>query len=120
MTSIGFQDVFIAKLNGDGDLVWVKQIGGVNRDWVYDLALDSSGNVYIVGSFEDTVDFDPGAGIYNLTSNAEYYEDTFVLKLNDHGNFLWAKNMGGADSEGSRSRVARLFCSGVFFNCPGK
>jgi Secretion system C-terminal sorting domain len=51
------------------------------------------------------VDFDPGIGIFNLNSNTGFYSDMFVLKLDPSGNFIWAKNMGGALSEYSSSAV---------------
>jgi len=47
------------------------------------------GNVYIAGDFEgDTVDFDPGNGVHNLSSDG-----AFALKLNKNGNFVWAKKL---------------------------
>ncbi len=49
-------------------LTWIKQLGGTSADFGYSIAVDSAGNVYATGSFEGTADFDPGTGIYNLTS----------------------------------------------------
>ena len=45
---------------------WAKQFGGANNDGAYGMALDSSGNVYTVGNFSGTVDFDPGDGVWEL------------------------------------------------------
>jgi hypothetical protein len=86
-------DVFVQKLDASGNFIWAKSIGGVGWDDSYAIELDGSGNLYITGSFEGTADFDPGAGISNLTSAGS--ADIFVLKLDANGNFIWAKSFGG-------------------------
>ncbi|MFN5317973.1 MAG: SBBP repeat-containing protein [Bacteroidia bacterium] len=89
---------FILKLNSSGNFLWAKQIGGVGNDLAHDLVLDSFGNIIITGRFDGggTVDFDPGAGVFELTtSNTNLYTtDVFVLKLDADGNFVWAKQFG--------------------------
>ena len=47
---------------------WAKGMGGTGLDVGYRIAVDLSGNVYTTGIFSGTADFDPGAGIFNLTS----------------------------------------------------
>ncbi|MCU0440483.1 MAG: SBBP repeat-containing protein [Raineya sp.] len=93
LISAGNRDIFISKLDVNGNLVWAKNIGGADDDYGYGIALDASGNVYITGSFTGTVDFDPNTGIFNLTSTN--YQDIFVSKLDVNGNLVWAKKMGG-------------------------
>lgn len=97
LTSEGYFDIFIQKLNSNGQLLWVKSIGSGSRDQGTGITLDSSGNLYITGAFSETVDFDPGEATYNLTtgSGAPYKENIFVLKLDPDGNFIWAKHMAG-------------------------
>lgn len=73
---------------------WGKHIGGLNDVKVWDNAFDSSGNVYLVGEFVGTIDFDPDAtGVQNVTSAGQ--NDSFVLKLDSQGNFVWVKTFGG-------------------------
>jgi len=60
---------------------------------------DVLGNVYITGFFYGTVDFDPGPGVYNLSTIGNN-ADIFISCLNASGNFLWAKSVGGSDGEG--------------------
>ncbi|HJP25320.1 MAG TPA: SBBP repeat-containing protein, partial [Acidimicrobiales bacterium] len=93
VTHNGNGDVFVSKLDSSGDLVWAKSFGGSGTDYGHSVAVDSSGNVYTTGYFNDTVDFDPGAGTTNLTSNGS--SDVFVSKLDSSGNYVWAKNLGG-------------------------
>ncbi len=96
MGGSGYPDIFISKLDASGNFAWAKSIGGTYYDYGRAIAVDGSGNVYTVGSFYGTVDFDPGAGTYNLTSS-NY--DVFVSKLDGSGNFMWAKNMGGTGAD---------------------
>jgi hypothetical protein len=76
---------------------WAKRIGGGDYDEGFSIVSDASGNVYTTGTFEGTVDFDPGNGIYNLTSAGG--TDIFVCKLDPSGNFVWAKQLAGASYE---------------------
>jgi PKD repeat protein len=94
LTSAGDDDVFMSKLDSNGNFVWAKSMGGTSTDWGRAIAFDSADNVYTTGVFQETVDFDPGPGIYNLYSAG--FRDIFVSKLDSSGNFVWAKSMGGA------------------------
>ena len=93
LSSAGANDVFISKVDPSGNFVWAKRIGGGDTDEGLAIALDASGNVYATGVFRVTADFDPSAGVFNLTSAGD--ADIFILKLDASGNFLWAKQMGG-------------------------
>lgn len=94
LASVGVEDIFISKLDPSGAFLWAKRIGGQNYDNGNSVALDSNSNVYVTGFFSGTVDFDPGNAGYFLSSSGN--DDIFVLKLDASGNFIWAKNMGGA------------------------
>ena len=97
LTSAGNQDVFVSKLDSSGNFVWAKSVGGGSTDTAAAIAVDASGNVYTTGYFDGTVDFDPGGGISNLTSAGN--QDVFVSKLDSTGNFVWAKRLGGINSD---------------------
>ena len=86
LTSAGGSDGFISKLDSSGNYVWAKSLGDTGFDYVRSIAVDSSGNVYTTGNFNGTVDFDPGAGVENVTSNGS--NDVFVLKLTPSGESL--------------------------------
>ena len=101
LTSAGDADVFISKLDAAGNFIWAKQLGGTSWDNGFSIALDASGNVYTLGDFSNTVDFDPGAGSFNLTSVGA--SDMFISKLDAAGNFIWAKQLGGTNSVAPRS-----------------
>ena len=55
-------DAFIAKYNSSGGYTWAKRIGGSGVEWINAIDTDSSGNVYVFGYFQGTVDFNPGSG----------------------------------------------------------
>jgi hypothetical protein len=75
-------------------LQWAKSMGNTNDNNGNSIVTDAAGNSYTTGSFQGTVDFDPGTGIFNLTAIGGY--DAFILKLDAAGNFLWAKQVGGS------------------------
>lgn len=88
------RDIFIAKYDGNGNFLWAHGMGATGEDEGRTVTVDAAGNVYVVGKFKQTVDFDPGAGTFNLTA-ASTFGDFFVLKLDAGGNFTWAKAVGG-------------------------
>ncbi len=96
------QDIFILKLDPDGHFLWAKQIVSATFPTYSSgrhIEVDAFGNVYTTGFFSGTADFDPGAGIFYLTSLAGNDDDVFVLKLDTAGNFIWAKKFGGLQND---------------------
>ena len=93
VTSAGVSDVFVAHYDRAGNLVKVFSIGGVGFDRGGKIVLDGDGNIVITGDFAGTVDFDPGPGITNLTS--DLYTTPFVAKYNRNGNLIFAKAVAG-------------------------
>jgi hypothetical protein len=116
LTSNGSDDIFIQKFDGNGNFLWVNTIGGGGADDAWSITTDPNGNVYTIGEFRGTVDFDPGAGIINLTSNGG--SDIFIQKLDGSGNLLWVKAMGGTSVDVGRSITAdsagNLYTTGGF------
>jgi gliding motility-associated-like protein len=94
LSPTGGWDAFVAKYDPNGNLVWAKQFGGsgdtVPRSDV--LEIDNDNNVIVCGSFNNTVDFDPGPAGYGVTSTSG--TQAFIVKLNSNGNFIWAKQFG--------------------------
>lgn len=97
VTSAGKSDVFVAKFDPAGNLLWAGRMGGPGDDRGHGVAVDEQGNVYAVGAFEESADFDPGPGEFHRTSAGK--RDIFVSKLDSAGNFLWARGMGGPEHE---------------------
>lgn len=103
MKSKGDGDAFVMKMDAQGGFVWAKQIMGSDESVLFSfetgfaIDLDPSGNIVVGGMFYDTVDFDPGVGVYNLVATGitpGMPPDAFVLKLDNDGNFIWALSFG--------------------------
>ena len=95
LTSSGSQDISIAKLNSNGNWLWIKQAGGTSEDYGSRIAVDANGNSYITGYFEGSATF----GTTTLTSSGYYNIDIFVAKIDQNGNWLWANQAGGTDTD---------------------
>lgn len=92
-----FENAFVAKYDSDGNLLWAAQFDSetASSDFGTSVASDLLGNVLVVGTFEDSVDFDPGPNSYKLHSDDG---NVFIVKLNSQGQFVWAKQVvGGSD-----------------------
>jgi len=74
------------------DLDWVSTFGGSSAEAVAAIEIGPLGEVYTVGTFTGTVDFNPGVAVHNLTTNGG--KDIYISKLDKHGNFIWARHMG--------------------------
>lgn len=83
LTCAGASDVFISKLDANGDFVWAEGFGSTSSDRGNSIITDVNDNLYITGCYTGTVDFDPGTGVSTLTSLSNSAEDAFVLKLGD-------------------------------------
>jgi len=90
VTSNAVSDIFVVKLDSDGNFQWVYTAGGSGNDRAVDIGTDSSGNSYITGNFSETVNF--GGGDVTSAGNSD---DIFVVKLDSDGNFQWVYTAGG-------------------------
>ncbi len=97
LSSAGDHDIYVWKLTQSGGLGWARLIGSSGRDHGNGIAVDANGAVIVAGRFEQTVDFDPGAGVANLSSAGN--SDGFIAKLNSLGNYVWAQRIGGTASD---------------------
>ncbi len=95
LTAIGYYDAFITKKNASGNLIWAKQLSG-DADG-NSIAISPNGNICIAGTFAGTVDFDPGVGVYNLTSAGS--SDDFICMLNASGNLIWSRQFGNTGQD---------------------
>ncbi len=95
-TASALIDGFVLKLDPNGNRIIDVQFGGTGYDEVIAIAVDGSANIYVTGEFDGTVDLDPGSQSTNYTADGY---DIFVTKLDDVGNFVWGKQLGGPGTE---------------------
>lgn len=88
-----WDDAFFMKLDGNGNFLWVNQIGGPLKDRINALTTDPSGNIYVSGGFDGVADFDPSSASYTLTTFGS--TDVFVSKYSGSGNHIWTSQIGG-------------------------
>ena len=85
----GTRDAFVAKYDTSGTVQWAKSIGGTSTDTGYGISTDSSGNVYVIGTYVGTLTI--GSTTLDGTGNG----DVFVAKYDTSGTDQWARSIGG-------------------------
>ncbi|MBP7333457.1 MAG: SBBP repeat-containing protein [Candidatus Cloacimonas sp.] len=100
LTSCGSCDIFVAKLDSNGNWLWAKQAGGTSDDYGWSIAVDANGNSYVNGQFKSS---SCSFGTITLTNSGSGYNDIFVAKLDSNGNWFWAKKAGGTSNDGGNS-----------------
>ena len=97
VTGNNYTNIFILKLDANGNFIWAKSIGSNGDEGINSMSLDMAGHILITGFFDTQADFDPNGGIKYLYPNGGF--DVFVLKLDTTGNFIWAKSFGSSTDE---------------------
>lgn len=109
-------NLFIAKYDSDGNLLWAKCAGWMGNAGVPSMSTDLNGNVFISGFFDGTyLRFDS----ITLTNLNPYFADAFIAKYDANGSVLWAKNAGGTGSFAnsvSADAEGNVFVTGRFDN----
>jgi hypothetical protein len=118
LTSNGYQDIFVARLQpSDGSVNWAVNMGGTTNygDEGHELVTDSAGNLYVTGQFSDTARF----GAYTLTATGSDPLNAFAAKLGPDGSILWARQLAPPTEYGNGlgiaiDRAGTLSVTGVF------
>lgn len=112
--------LFVLKYNSIGWItdgkIWDVQ-SATGKAYSNAIAVDAAGYVYVVGTFENTVNmYPPPGGSYYLTSAGAH--DAFVLKLTPMLDFVWAKQIGGTGDDVATSialdALGNIYLSGSF------
>lgn len=113
LSSSGFTDIFIAKYNNTGALLWAIKGGGNNEDYAVDLSVDNSGTLTITGYYYNNTTFASNS----LYSNGSF--DVFVVQVLGNGNYNWSKSIGGSMDDRSscitKDVNGNTYISGFFY-----
>jgi hypothetical protein len=90
LTNAGSANVFTAKYDSSGTLLWARKAGGTGYDAGNGIAVDAAGNCYVTGFFYST---NAVFGGINLTNNGQ--NNVFITKYDGTGNVVWARQAGG-------------------------
>lgn len=88
---------FVFKLSPSGNVLLAKAFQCNTFIESPCVAVDESGNIYLTGGYRTILDADPGPEEFILNSNG--IMDIFIIKLDSTGNLVWAKSMGGGNSD---------------------
>jgi hypothetical protein len=89
--AIGAADLFVAKYDTRGELLWSRRFGGALA-YPTDVAVDGDDDVIVVGHYEGG---SLQIGADTLGAPGDYDYDLFVAKLDRTGDPLWARRLGG-------------------------
>lgn len=98
LVSNGNSDIFFAKYDANGNYLLAKSFGAGAFDTGTHLHLDASQAIYVSGYYRFTVDFDPGAGVANITASGTL-NDIFFAKYDPLGNYVWARSLGSTSND---------------------
>ena len=90
LSSRGSNDMFVARLDSNGNWLWSEKGGGSSSDYGYGVAMDDSGNAYVTGAYYNTGYF----GSHTLSSYSS--DEAYLVKLDSNGNYVWAKRFYGS------------------------
>ncbi len=99
-TGGGHSDIYLAKYDTDGNVIWAKSAGGSDVDVANSIALDKLGNLFLTGDFRSPA---LAFGSTTLTSSAPGYHNIFIAKYNANGDEIWARGTGGDFNNTSQS-----------------
>lgn len=92
----GLEDIWLISLNGAGNLLWQKCIGGTGSEIAYDLTETNDGGLLLVGI----------TGLVSSDLNGNFgNSDAWVVKTDLFGSILWQRSYGGAGDEGFKDVV---------------
>ena len=119
LSNTGSTDIFIVKYDSSGNELWVTGAGGAGTEMVGCITSDSSGSIYLTGSFTSTsVDF----GISTLMNSdiLGNTPDIFTLKYDFSGSIIWAKSIGNVGSDFGNGIISATsgnsYVTGAFTN----
>ncbi len=119
LTNAGDYDLYLAKHDSSGNVIWARRAGGPGEDYPINLAVDAQGNIAVTGYFKGRSVFGGPAGLeVTLDSGSIDNADLFVARYSSDGNLQWAMSGGGAGHDtgvcAAMDTAGRVYVVGVF------
>jgi hypothetical protein len=96
--SLGDEDMFVVKYDASGSHLWSRRVGGSRAEAPAAVAVDGSGNVWVVGRFFETTNL----GGATLSAAGGLDQDGFIVKYSSTGTHLWSRALGGTGYDEAR------------------
>ena len=93
----GENDYWVIKIDGDGDLIWQKSLGGSAQDYGRGISATPDGGSVVVGQSNSA-----NGDLTNPKGNNDFW----IVRLAENGNILWQKNYGGSNDDRAFSIAA--------------
>ncbi len=104
-------DLFLAKYNSAGDVLWANRSGGLDSDYLLSLSVDGDGNVYGAGYLKSaSISF----GSITLFNTESPYGDSFLAKFDTNGQCLWAHTASNSESSDAATSVSTDHLGNVY------
>lgn len=109
----GKEDIWMIRVNSLGEKIWDKTLGGIENEFPFDVINTSDGGFIISG-----ISYSGISGDKTETSKGEW--DYWIVKVNENGQKVWDKTLGGNDLDWSHSIISTsdggLMVAGVSFS----
>ncbi len=110
-------DIYLIKKDSNNRVIWLKHWGGTYYDRATGMQIDPKGAILITGDFGGTTDLEPGPGVKAFTV-PEGKSSSFFLKLNEQGEFIWARQITSTNTIYTRAiatnKTGEVFITGNF------
>jgi hypothetical protein len=93
LVGVASNDIFLVKYDSSGVFRWSIHLGASGNEYVRSINIDSSGRLLVAGSFEDSIDFDPGTSTAMLYPTG--FNSVFMACYDTAGNYQWANIIRG-------------------------
>jgi hypothetical protein len=115
LPNMGSEDVFIAKYDSTGSVLWANSAGGSSFDYGLSVTSDNQGNAFINGTFES------GSIVFgSLTLSNVGQGDMFTVKYNSIGAVVWAKSIGGILNDDGTAiatdKIGNVYVTGYYYS----
>lgn len=105
MQSVDKMDIFLIKLDVEGNVIWARQAGGPGSDLAHGLSMMADGSAVVAGSFFDSVVLGMGEPNEKELVSAGG-EDIYVARFSADGNLIWAGRAGGVYHDSGKGIAA--------------